>query len=145
MKKKITFKLPAEGVAGATEGLLLGDFNDWNPEAGFVMSRQADGSLQAIVPLETGKTYQYRFLLNDGRWENDFHAQQYVYADGFFVDNCLITVPEEVKKIKKVAPGKGAGGKKVKPQSGKAAKAKALPSKGNGARPKARKAKPDNE
>jgi hypothetical protein len=30
MTTKVAFKLPASHVAGAEEGILLGEFNDWN-------------------------------------------------------------------------------------------------------------------
>ncbi len=94
MKKKIIFKLPAEAVEGATEALLLGDFNNWSEEKAIGLERQEDGSYRTIVQLEAGKTYQYRFLLNDGRWVNDYNAQNYVPVSGFSIDNCVITVPE---------------------------------------------------
>ena len=94
MKKNITFTLPAEAVQGATEAFLLGDFNNWNPENAPKLEKQPDGSFKAAAQLEEGKTYQYRFLLNDGRWVNDYHAQNYVPVSGLYVDNCVITVPE---------------------------------------------------
>lgn len=94
MKKKIIFKLPAEAVEGATEALLLGDFNNWSEEKAIGLERQEDGSYRTIVQLEAGRTYQYRFLLNDGRWVNDYNAQNYVPVSGFYIDNCVITVPE---------------------------------------------------
>ena len=109
MTKKITFTLPAEALAEATEALLLGDFNDWDTERGIALEKQKDGSLKAVVQLEPGKTYQYRYLLNDGRWVNDYYAQDYVPVSGFHVENCLITVPEVLDiaakpKVKKVKP-----------------------------------------
>lgn len=109
MTKKITFTLPAEALAEATEALLLGDFNDWDTERGIALEKQKDGSLKAVVHLEPGKTYQYRYLLNDGRWVNDYYAQDYVPVSGFHVENCLITVPEILDiaakpKVKKVKP-----------------------------------------
>lgn len=109
MTKKITFTLPAEALAEATEALLLGDFNDWDTERGIALEKQKDGSLKAVVQLEPGKTYQYRYLLNDGRWVNDYYAQDYAPVSGFHVENCLITVPEVLDivakpKVKKVKP-----------------------------------------
>lgn len=94
MKQSIVFTLSAEAVAEAPEGLLLGDFNNWNQEEGITMKKQKDGSLKAVVKLEAGKTYQYRYLLNDGRWANDYNAQNYVPVSGFHIDNCMITVSE---------------------------------------------------
>ena len=99
MKKDIIFTLPAEAVEGATHAMLLGDFNNWTPAKEFELEKQPDGSYRTVVQLEAGKTYQYRFLLNDGRWVNDYHAQQYVPADGLFIDNCVITVPEALEDV----------------------------------------------
>jgi len=109
MKKNITFTLPAEAVEGATEAFLLGDFNNWNPENAPRLKKQPDGSYKTTAQLEEGKTYQYRFLLNDGRWVNDYHAQKYVPVSGFFIDNCVITVPvSTAEENKKTEPAKKA-------------------------------------
>ncbi|MCU0404299.1 MAG: isoamylase early set domain-containing protein [Chitinophagaceae bacterium] len=98
MAKKITFSLAPEIVADATEGLLLGDFNNWIHEAGIKLKKQKDGSLKATVNLEPG-IYQYRYFLNDGRWVNDGNASGYSFVGEYGVDNCVINVPfEEVKE-----------------------------------------------
>ncbi|MGN6195712.1 MAG: isoamylase early set domain-containing protein [Ginsengibacter sp.] len=103
MTKSITFSLPAEALQGATEVFLLGDFNNWNPENAPKLEKQQDGSYKTAAELEEGKTYQYRFLLNDGRWVNDYHAQKYVPVEGLYVDNCVITVPESKTEENKKA------------------------------------------
>ena len=95
MSKKITFTLPAEVVADATSGLLLGDFNNWDDSKAPSLKKQKDGSLKTTVTLEGGRSYQYRYLLNDGRWVNDYNAETYVHDWRYGVDNCLITVPAE--------------------------------------------------
>jgi len=92
MAKKVKFILSADIVANATEGLMLGEFNNWDIENGFTMKKSKDGSLMATVSLEEGKAYQYRYLLNDGRWVNDENAQ-YVHNESFQVENCVIVVP----------------------------------------------------
>jgi hypothetical protein len=96
MSKKITFTLPAEVVADATSGLLLGDFNNWDDSKAPSLKKQKDGSLKTTIPLEGGRSYQYRYLLDDGRWVNDYSAETYVHDWRYGVDNCLITVPGEV-------------------------------------------------
>jgi hypothetical protein len=35
------------------------------------VAKKEDGSMFAEVALVAGKSYQYRYLLNDGRWVND--------------------------------------------------------------------------
>jgi len=113
MKKNITFTLPAEALQGATEAFLLGDFNNWNPENAPKLEKQPDGSYKTATQLEEGKTYQYRFLLNDGRWVNDYHAQNYVPVSGLYVDNCVITVPESKSQNKKAAAKQAPANTKV--------------------------------
>lgn len=97
MAKKVTFTLAPEIVAEATEGLLLGDFNNWLHEAGIKLKKQKDGSLKASTELEPG-IYQYRYFLNDGRWVNDSNANSYAFNPEFGVDNCIIKVAGEVKE-----------------------------------------------
>ncbi|MBC7650866.1 MAG: hypothetical protein H7101_03870, partial [Deinococcales bacterium] len=55
---------------------------------------------KTTVALNSG-TYQYRYFLSDGRWVNDTNADKYTHSEGFFVDNCVITVPEEASKAVK--------------------------------------------
>jgi 1,4-alpha-glucan branching enzyme len=95
MAKKVKFILSADIVANATEGLLLGEFNNWDKGTGFTMKKAKDGSLTATILLEEGRAYQYRYLLNDGRWVNDQSTGQYVKDNQFQVENCVILVPAE--------------------------------------------------
>lgn len=107
MGKKVTFSLSAEVVGEATSAILLGEFNNWDANNGITLKKQKDGTLKATATLEAG-SYQYRYLLNDGRWVNDERADQFMPANGFAVENCVITVEEEkavakTKKEKKAA------------------------------------------
>jgi hypothetical protein len=157
MAKKITFSLAPEIVADATDGLLLGDFNNWLHETGIKLKKQKDGSLKAAVDLEPG-VYQYRYFLSDGRWVNDGNANGYSFNGEFGVDNCVISVPfEEVKetvakgelitnievKAKKVAPKKEVAAPKAKvaeapkPAAKKVVAKKAAPAAPKAAAPKA--------
>ncbi|MEP6674143.1 MAG: glycoside hydrolase family 13 [Ferruginibacter sp.] len=95
MAKKVTFTLPADIVAEASAGLLLGEFNNWDLQSGASLKKQKDGSMKAILALEPGQTYQYRYLLNDGRWVNDQTSADYAYVSGYHIENCVITVPVE--------------------------------------------------
>lgn len=126
--KTITFKLPAEALGTATEALLLGDFNEWKLEKAISLTVQPDGSLAASVALEPGKTYEYRFLLNNGTWVNDWAAQQYIYNTAFGVDNSAITVaadePVEKKTAKKTT--KSSTTKEKKTSTPKAKKEKTI-------------------
>ena len=59
---------------------VVGDFNDWDQSA-TPMTRRKNGSLAASVSLEPGRTYRFRYLLDDGRWGNDWDADDYVAND----------------------------------------------------------------
>ena len=143
MTKNITFTLPAEAVEGATEAFLLGDFNNWNPEKAIKLEKTKDGSFKAIVQLEEGKTYHYRFLLNDGRWVNDYNAQKYESIPGFFIDNCVITVAvSKVEDAKKAQPVKAIAADKKAVKAEPAAKVEPVVAKAaKKVAPKAVKAK----
>ncbi|MBC7777138.1 MAG: isoamylase early set domain-containing protein [Phycisphaerae bacterium] len=74
-KSKVTFVLPKEAVENAETVAVLGDFNNW--QNGVVLEKQKDGSFKTAVELEKGRSYEYRFLINGEKWENDWAAQAY--------------------------------------------------------------------
>lgn len=117
MTTKVSFRLAAEFVANASEGILLGDFNNWNPEEGVQLQKNEDGSMAAEISLISGKTYQYRYLLNDGRWVNDFSGSTtWVEAFGHYVENNIVEVAalaEEKKAAVKKAAAKKEPAKKA--------------------------------
>lgn len=113
MTTKVSFRLAAEFVANASEGILLGDFNNWNPEEGVQLQKNEDGSMAAEIALVSGRSYQYRYLLNDGRWVNDFSGTTtWVEVHGNFVENNVIEVPESAAAIKEKPAVKTAEPKK---------------------------------
>ena len=103
--------LPAQALGGATGAVVLGDFNNWTASKEFELKKQKDGSFKAVVALEEGRTFQYRFLLDNGVWENDYNAQNYAPASGLYVDNSVITVP--VSSEDDLEPKKSATNKKT--------------------------------
>ena len=124
MGKKVTFTLSAEIVGEATSAVLLGEFNNWDYNDGISLKKQKDGSMKATTTLEAGRTYQYRYLLNDGRWVNDQKADDYVHISGYQVENCVISVPveEEVITASVAKPAKAAKAVKEKKITAKAEK-----------------------
>lgn len=123
MGKKVTFTLPAEIVGEATSAVLLGEFNNWDYNNGISLTKQKDGSMKATTTLEAGRTYQYRYLLNDGRWVNDHKADNYIHISGYQVENCVISVPdeEEVNTEAVAKPAKVVKEKKTAKKAGKPA------------------------
>ncbi|MBO9591758.1 MAG: DUF4332 domain-containing protein [Niabella sp.] len=99
--KDVVFSLPGEALGTANSAVLLGDFNNWDIDKAIALKPHKDGTLKAKVKLEPGQTYEYRFLLNDGRWVNDWEAQGYVHKQHFGIDNSVITVESELEVEKK--------------------------------------------
>jgi hypothetical protein len=71
----VTFTLPADVPADTVA--LCGEFNEWSADD-IRLERGSDGSWRATVPLEPGRSYRYRYLLDGQRWENDRRADRYV-------------------------------------------------------------------
>ena len=70
---RVTFELQSD----AAKVSLCGDFNNWDPMAN-VLKRRKDGLFSTTISLEAGKSYRFRYVLDDGSWENDWNADQYL-------------------------------------------------------------------
>ncbi len=93
---KVTFELPDSELPENIEARfvhLLGDFNDWDLTA-TPMKHLKRGAYQAMLDLEPGKEYQFRYLVNGEHWCNDWHADAYV-SGGFGEDNCVVVTPDQ--------------------------------------------------
>jgi 1,4-alpha-glucan branching enzyme len=85
---RVWFYLPAD--VAAEEVCLVGDFNDWDEE-GQPMKKRKDGTFYTAVTLDTGQSYQYRYLLDHERWENDWEADDYV-TNEMGTENSVVVV-----------------------------------------------------
>ena len=70
----VIFTLPGE--VGAGNVALCGDFNDWSAE-NIALQRGSDGAWQVTLPLQPGRSYRFRYLLDGERWENAWQADRY--------------------------------------------------------------------
>lgn len=73
-KCRVWFYLPDQVEAETAH--LVGDFNGWD-EGATPMKEKKDGAFYTAVTLESGKEYQFRYLLDNERWENDWSADAY--------------------------------------------------------------------
>ena len=88
---KAKFTLPSEAAGSARRVHLVGDFNNWSATA-TPMKKLKDGSFTVVIDLPQGEEYQYRYLIDDGRWENDWNADKYVRSPLGDCDNSVIVV-----------------------------------------------------
>lgn len=89
---KVTFSLPKEAVNGGKEVRVLGEFNDWDRENGTKMKAQKE-AFKATIELEAGKNYQFRYLIDNTTWENDWNADGYIQTP-YGVENSVVIVDE---------------------------------------------------
>jgi len=67
---------------------VVGEFNGWNPEENPLRPRQ-NGTWSAVVTLEKGKRYRFRYRGVDGHWFNDDSADGYE-TNEFSATNCVV-------------------------------------------------------
>jgi 1,4-alpha-glucan branching enzyme len=88
---KVTFRLSKPEAQGAGVAHLVGDFNDWDVSA-TPMKRLKSGEFTTTVPLESGKAYQFRYLLDQSSWQNDGNADAYVPSGVSADDNSVVVI-----------------------------------------------------
>lgn len=91
---KVTFSLPKEAVTVGTEVRVVGEFNDWNWENGVKMKAQKD-KFTTSIDLPIGQNYQFRYLIDNSEWLNDWEAEAY-WPSPYGVDNSVVFVEERL-------------------------------------------------
>jgi hypothetical protein len=123
---KVTFSLPLEAVRGGKDVRVVGDFNHWSWENGYRMSA-GKNEFTAEVELESNREYQFRYLIDNHIWENDWKADRYTPAAYGEYNSVLslVQVAEEKKApaVKAAAPKKEAPAKAVEAKDVKKAAA----------------------
>ena len=87
---KVTFRLPREATNGAQVVTIVGDFNDWNPTKSR-MKKLKNGDFTLTLPLACNREYRFRYLIDSGRWENDWCAEKYV-PNTFGTEDSVVAV-----------------------------------------------------
>ena len=85
---KVTFNYPAKSVKKIA---VAGDFNDWDT-ASLPMKKDKDNKFfTATIELDADKDYQFRYFVNNEKWDNDSAADG--MADTPYPDcqNCVVS------------------------------------------------------
>ena len=80
---EVTFRLKPED---ATEVVVLTEANGWSP---IPMQQLKTGEFKARVKLPAGRQFQFRYLIDGRRWENDDAADAYV-PNEHGSENCIV-------------------------------------------------------
>ena len=83
---RVTFYLPPE--VNAEKASLCGEFNGWSNNANSMKLRK-DGRFSTTISLPAGRTYRFKYLVDETRWENDWDADGYV-ANDFGTEDSLV-------------------------------------------------------
>ena len=83
---RVTFTLPVADSVRIVH--LVGDFNHWD-ETATPMGRCAGSLMTVVLTLNCGQEYQFRYLIDEGEWHNDWAADKYV-VNPFGGDNSVV-------------------------------------------------------
>ena len=72
---KVTFSVPVVEGSEIQKVHVVGEFNNWSTSA-TPMRRSRNGEFTASMDLRPGQEYQFRYLLDNTRWENDSEADK---------------------------------------------------------------------
>lgn len=95
-KKKctVTFTVSKEAAQGASSINIAGDFNSWS-STDTPLVKAADGSFSVKIELDADREYQFRYLLDGTRWENDWKADKYIPAPYSNADNSVVVTRKD--------------------------------------------------
>lgn len=88
---KVTLSLPSKAAPGAKSVKVVGDFTGWKKEKGITMKKLKNGEFKATVELPVNNSYQFRYLIDGQKWENDWAADEYI-SNGISLDENSVVV-----------------------------------------------------
>ena len=87
---KVKFSLSGDQYKSASSILLVGDFNNW--QLGETPLKMAKTGVWSVsLDLETGKDYQFRYLIDGAVWENDAEADGFI-PSGLGSENSVLAL-----------------------------------------------------
>ncbi len=72
---RVTFRLSQH--IWADHIALAGEFNDWSTHSHLLEQTRDDEDWHISIDLPAGRTYRFRYIVDDKTWINDDHADDY--------------------------------------------------------------------
>lgn len=141
---KTTFSLPKEAVVNAKEVALLGEFNSWDLDEAVQMKKQKNGTFEATIELAVGRHYEFRYLIDNTNWENDWVADNYVYVPALNVYNSVVELDNIIEEAPVKKPKSKTVTKRAVKPTKKTTTKKSTPAKKTATKKVASKVKPDD-
>ena len=93
-KCNVTFSVSPEAAINVSKINLVGDFNSWS-STDTPLKKAKDGSFSVKIELDANREYQFRYLLDGTRWENDWKADKYIPAPYSNADNSVVVTKKD--------------------------------------------------
>jgi 1,4-alpha-glucan branching enzyme len=74
-KMRVTFRVSRH--VWADKIALVGDFNGWDTNRHFLQQTADEADWHIALVLDVGKSYHFRYLVDDREWMEDDHADGY--------------------------------------------------------------------
>ena len=88
---KVTFRVPKKASMGANSVSVVGEFNNWSI-MDHAMKKLKSGDFTLTIDLEAKREYQFRYLIDEKIWENDWEADKYVRSEYGNCENSVVIV-----------------------------------------------------
>jgi 1,4-alpha-glucan branching enzyme len=88
---RVKFSLPPDPGNPSKKVCLVGDFNGWDRKR-IQLRKGEDGSYSATLELKIGNEYQFRYLIDETRWENDNEADKQVPSSYQDSQNSVVVI-----------------------------------------------------
>lgn len=74
--------------------VVLGDFNEWSMENGYVLTPNKNGDFEGKFKIPAGRDYHFRYLVNGNRWANEKDADRFESSPLHpHIDNSVLCLP----------------------------------------------------
>ena len=88
---KTTFRISEEMGDSALTAHIVGEFNNWTLFS-TPMKKLKSGAFTTTLDLETGREYQFRYLLDKKNWENERDADKSIPTPFGDSENSIIVI-----------------------------------------------------
>jgi 1,4-alpha-glucan branching enzyme len=88
---KATFRIPKEIGNSAKTAHIVGEFNNWTFFS-TPMKKLKSGAFTTTLALESGREYQFRYLLDGKIWENEREADKSVSSPYGDSENSVVVI-----------------------------------------------------
>ena len=83
--------MPKEAVKSAKMVHIVGDFNNWQKKSS-PLKKLKTGTFKITLDLPRDQEYEYRYLVDNIIWENDWDADKYVPSPYYDAENSVVVV-----------------------------------------------------